>query len=114
MWQRIRYLLSLNDVSESHVVEFSLATCYHMLGNNLQFVVPALQHAEVAMETADEENMKEVKWLVELLQRQKRIEEKKEKGSKLMEKWSAKRHKMPQFTQVAQHLFQEFLTYSLH
>lgn len=99
MWQRIKYLSSLNDASESHAVEFSMATCYHMLGNDLQFVVPALQHAEAAMETAGEENIKEIKWLVELLQRQKRIEEEKKRASKLME--NSEQHKMPQFTQVA-------------
>ena len=71
-----------------------------MLGPDLQYTLPALRYGEVAMETAHVGDRDEIEWLLELLRRQRRAEEAKEKGRSLMKEQSCEQLKMPQYTQV--------------
>ena len=97
---RIDHLKSLSwNPSELYDVNFSLATCYHMLGSDIQCTNEALRHAEEAKK-ADGDDSKEVDWLIELLKRQKAVEEEKIKGMKKIEKWTLSSLKMPPCTQV--------------
>ena len=80
----------LLSVSRSYSTCYSLATCYQRLGGGLENVVPALQYAQQAKtwrgkegqgETTEEgeESLGELEWLIELLERQKFVEEEKKK-----------------------------------
>ena len=76
--------------SRSYSTCYSLATCYQKLGGGLENVVPALQYAQQAKtwrekegqgETTEEgeESLGELEWLIELLERQKFVEEEKKR-----------------------------------
>ena len=71
-----------------------------MLGPDLQYTLPALRHAEAAMETAVGGGEEEVAWLLELLRRQRRVEEAKERGRDLMREQPREQLQMPKYTQV--------------
>lgn len=77
-------------------MNLSLATCYHMLGPDLHSTLPALRYAEAAMESAVGDG-DEIAWLLELLRRQRTVEEAKERGKELMMEQPLK---MPEYTQV--------------
>lgn len=98
---RIDYLSSLTDSHQSHDVNLSIATCYHRLGTEQQFIVPALHHVELAVEEAEAGEAKEAKWLMELLERQRSVEERKKRGTEEISKWPPEQMKVPQYTQVS-------------
>ncbi len=88
-------------MTKSHDVMVSLATCYHMLVPDLKFSQRALECAEAA-ERITTEDGGEGAWLVELLRRQRKMEEEKERGRGLLkERFHKCCLKMPQYTQVA-------------
>lgn len=72
-----------------------------MLGTDLQFTEPAIRCAEKAKEkVVHVEDSKEVEWLLELLRRQRTVEEKKERGMDIVRQLDQGQLKMPQYTQV--------------
>ena len=97
---RIDFLLSLlRDASDAYDVNFSLATCYHLLGAEHHCTAAALQHAQDARRVAAKD-CEEVEWLIQVLERQKAVEERKEEGKKKLERIPLEELKMLQFTQV--------------
>ena len=70
-----------------------------MLGTGLHVTSMALEHARQARATAGED-LKEVEWLLELLNRQREVEERKEQGMRVIEKWPRQQLKMPHYNQV--------------
>lgn len=71
-----------------------------MLESGLEKNTAALRHATSAWETATEDT-REVEWLLELLKRQRAVEERKEEEMSMIEKWPPERKpKMPQFAEV--------------
>lgn len=102
----------LSSLSRSCSVHFSLATCHHLLGSDLQNTTTAIKFAQLARqktskgeeeeeEVNDEEEESELEWLIELLERQRSVEEARVKGRKELEKWPLVKLGMPQYTQVS-------------
>jgi len=75
---------------------YSLATCYHWLcEDDLDMIKTALKYANLAKKLRDtmeqpetdavtQEDCQELEWLMELLERQKFVEEKKKKGLSIL------------------------------
>ncbi len=87
--ERISYLQTL---PQSYQTCFSLATCYQLIGKDLETVANALKYAYQAktlrkkdrsdgtFSIEEDEDESELNWLIELLERQEFMEKKKKQG----------------------------------
>ena len=79
----LKQQLSEVPTSEEWLLHFNLASCYHRLGSDLHNITLALTHAREAIQLHPGEP--DVEWLMELLVRQREMEErKKERESDLL------------------------------
>ena len=97
---RIAFLSSLTN---SFAVNVSLTTCHHLLGSDLQSTTAAIRYALLARQnpSMDKEEVKELEWLIEILQRQKLVEEAKERRKKEMGPCPLVKLVPPQYSKVS-------------
>lgn len=99
--RRIDYLSSIPKKSPE--INISLATCYHMLGADLQCTETAIQLLQEAKDAAIGGLNEETEWLLQLLGRQKWVAEIKEEGMRKIQNWSPEKLHMPECIEVHIH-----------